>query len=125
MLAAAQTHVVGEQAPDDELETAQAWAAGLTALQPPLAVSRYSPPGALGGGVVSTPPGGFGSVTYSQAKFAAGVAALTGPWAHGAVTGAPCICPVTAVRTSALVGSEFEARTATRAPSRAAWLMVS
>src|SRR5439155_18485253 len=81
--------------------------AGLTALQPPPAVAAYSPPGALGGGVASTEPGGLGSVMYIQAELAAGVAALTGPCVHGAVTGAPCICPVTAFRTSVLVGSEF------------------
>ena len=37
--------------------------AGLTALQDPLATAAFSPPGALGGGVVSTVAGGFGSVT--------------------------------------------------------------
>src|SRR5207249_11013993 len=82
--------------------------AGLTALQPPPAVAAYWPPGALGGGVVSTVPGGFGSVTYSQPELAAGVAALTGPCGHGAVTGAPCICPVTAANESPFVGQEVD-----------------
>src|SRR6266550_293394 len=76
--------------------------AGLTALHDPLAIAAYSPPGALGGGVLSTPPGG-----------------------HGAETGAPSIWPLTALSTSVSVGSWLEARTATRAPSRAAWLSVS
>src|SRR2546427_12442240 len=77
--------------------------AGLTALQPPPAVAGYSPPGALGGGVVSPEPGGFGSVMYIHAELAAGGDALTGPCGHGAVTGAPCTCAVTELRTSALV----------------------
>src|SRR2546430_9977642 len=85
--------------------------AGLTALQPPPAVAGYSPPGALGGGGVSTEPGAFGSVMYIQAELGAGVAALTGPCGHGAVTGAPCICPATAVRTAVVVGSDIDAPT--------------
>src|SRR5438477_6758465 len=36
--------------------------AGLIALHDPLAIAAYSPPGALGGGALSTPPGGLGSV---------------------------------------------------------------
>ena len=36
--------------------------AGLTALHDPFAFDEYSPPGAFGGGVVSTVAGGFGSV---------------------------------------------------------------
>src|SRR5438094_8751209 len=82
--------------------------AGLTALQPPPAVAGYSPPGAFGDGVVSTEPGGLGSVMYIQAELAAGVPALTGPCGPGPVTGAPCICTVPASRTSALVGSPLE-----------------
>jgi len=44
---------------------------------------------------------------------------------QGAETGAPCICPLTALTTSAFVGKALDALTATRAPSRAAWLIVS
>src|ERR1700681_1884272 len=72
--------------------------AGLTALHPPLAAAGYSPPGAFIGGVVSTVAGGFGSVMYNQAALAGGVAVVTGPCGHGAVTGAPIICVVTVAR---------------------------
>src|SRR2546428_14107538 len=91
--------------------------AGLTALQPPPAVAGYSPPGALGGGVVSTEPGGFGWGVDIQAGLAAGVAAVTGPCGHGAVTGPPCICAVTPVRPRGVAGSEVDARAAPRAPA--------
>src|SRR5881628_3022752 len=96
--------------------------AGLTALHEPFAMVAYSPPGALGGGELSTVLGGLGSVMYSHAELAGGVAPVTGPCGQGAVTGAPSIWRLTVVSTSALVGSWFDARTAVRAPSRAAWL---
>ena len=95
------------------------------ALQEPLAIAEYSPPGALGGGVVSIVAGGLGSVMYSHAEFSGGVADVTGPCGHGVLTGVPSIWPLTAVRTSALVGSWLDARTAALAPSRAAWFRVS
>src|SRR4029077_16528184 len=99
--------------------------AGFTALPAPLATARYSPPGALGGGDASAVEGGFGSVTYSHAALSGGAAAVTGPCGQGSVTGAPSICVLTVARTSELVGSWLDARAAVRAPSRAAWLMVS
>ena len=99
--------------------------AGLTALHEPFAFAEYSPPGAFGGGVASTVPGGLGSVMYSHAELSGGVAPVTGPWGQGAVTGVPSIWLLTVPSTSLFVGSWFDARTATRAPSRAAWLIVS
>src|ERR1700680_331459 len=99
--------------------------AGLTALHETVAPAGYPPPGAFGSGVVSTVAGGPGSVMYSHAALPGGVALVTGPCGHGAVTGAPISCVVTVARTSALVGSWPDARTAVRAPSRAAWLTVS
>src|SRR5580765_4470363 len=89
---------------------------GLTALQEPVAFTANSPPGALSGGFVSMTAGGLGSVTYSQAALAGGVAEVSGPCGQGSVTGTPTSCVRTVARTVALVGREFEARTAVRAP---------
>src|ERR1700681_1373656 len=99
--------------------------AGFTALHPPLAAAGYSPPGALGGGVVSTVDGGFGSVMYSHAALGGGVALVIGPCGQGAVTGAPISCVVTVASTLAFVGRVKGALMAVRAPSRAAWFSVS
>src|SRR5690349_15810912 len=63
--------------------------AGFTALHDPAATALFSPPGAFGGGEVSTVAGGFGSVMYTQAVLAGGVVVVTGPCGHGAATGAP------------------------------------
>src|SRR5712692_4487814 len=59
-------------------------AAGLVALHEPVAAAEYSPPGAFIGGLVSMVDGGVGSVTYTQAVLAGGVALLIGPFGHGA-----------------------------------------
>src|SRR5258707_11579554 len=99
--------------------------AGFTALQLPCAAAAYSPPGAFIGGELSTVAGGLGSVTYSHAALAGGVALVTGPCGHGSVTCAPMSWRRTVVRTSAFVGSGGWAWTAARAPSRAAWLRAS
>src|SRR5439155_880165 len=73
--------------------------AGLTALQEPVALAAYSPPGAFIGGFDSTTSGGLGSVTNSQAVLLGGTTLVTGPWGHGSDTGAPTSCWVTALRT--------------------------
>src|ERR1700682_438385 len=88
-------------------------------------IAAYSPPGALGGGVVSTVDGGLGSVMYNQAALSGGVALVTGPWKQGAVTCAPTSWDCTVASTSELAGSCPDARIAVRAPSLAAWLRVS
>src|SRR5439155_23395954 len=82
--------------------------AGLTALHPPASAAEYSPPGALGGGLVSAAPAGAGSVTYSHAALCGGVDVLMGACGHGRVAGTPSICADTAPSTSVLVGSWLE-----------------